>query len=83
MSKITKILSKHAIENTPEHMFVHNGYTERNCSACQQNFIPTVDDISTRRPSTFCKQCGRCRHRFNNYRKKKEERDKLKTGLIL
>ena len=75
MSNITKLLSKHAIENTPDFLFVHNGYTERNCSACQHKFIPTVDDISTRRPSTFCKTCFRCRDRFNTYRRNKQLAD--------
>ena len=76
MSKITKILSKHAIENTPEHMFVHNGFVERECKACEKIFVPTTQDISTRRPSTFYKQCQQCRDRFSLYRKNKILRDK-------
>jgi hypothetical protein len=73
---ITRPLSKYAIEHTPDHMFVHNGYTPRECSACHHEYMPNIGDVSTKRPSTFYKQCSRCRNRFNTYRKAKEERDK-------
>ena len=78
ISKITKLLSKHSIENTPEHMFVHNGFDEREYKACEKVFIPTIEDISTKRPSTFFKQCKRCRDRFTAYRKNKILRDAQK-----
>lgn len=69
-------MSRYAIEHTEDHMFVHNGFTPRECSACRNEFTPTVNDISSKRPSTFYKQCPRCRHRFNTYRKAKEARDR-------
>ena len=78
MTKITKVLSMAAIENTPDYLFVDNGFTERECSACKHKFIPTIQDISTKRLSCFYKQCGRCRDRFNAYRKKKEMKDLAK-----
>jgi len=64
-----------AIEKTPDYLFVDNGFTERECSACSKMFIPTIQDISSKRPSTFYKQCQRCRDRFNGYRKRKELAD--------
>ena len=78
MTVITKVLSLAAIEKTPDYLFVDNGFTQRECSACLDDFVPTTEDISTRRPSTFYKQCGRCRDRFNVYRKNKELKDLAK-----
>ena len=73
---ITRPLSIYQIENTKDYLYVHNGHTPRECNACFKEFIPTINDISTKRPSTFYKTCFKCRDRFSRYRREKEARDK-------
>lgn len=34
-----------------------------NCSLCKKNWIPTVDDVNRKRPSTYYKLCSACRGR--------------------
>ena len=71
---MTEIMYECALEKRA-HLYVENGFTERECTACHDDFVPTIEDISTKRPSTFYKTCKRCRDRFARYRKNKEMKD--------
>ena len=75
MTKITRKLSMEAIENTFPDLFVDSGIKIRKCSACFKEYEPTADDINTRRPSCWFKQCKKCRDRFSLYRRNKQLAD--------
>ena len=61
MTKITKTLCLAQLEDTDPDLFVDSGITERKCCRCKKAYKPTDADISTRRPSTYFKQCSKCR----------------------
>ena len=61
MTKITKLLCLAQLENIDPDLFVHSGDTERKYGNCNKAYKPTDVDISTRRPSTYWEQCGKCR----------------------
>jgi len=61
MIKITKILSIAKLNETDPSLFIDSGKTHRICNNCKKSYELTDADISTRRPSTYWKQCGKCR----------------------
>ena len=61
MIKITKILSIAKLNETDPTLFIDSGKTHRICNNCKKSYELTDADISTRRPSTYWKQCGKCR----------------------
>ena len=62
MTKITKSPCLAQLTETNPNLLVCNDPEPRKCVGnCKKLFIPTNADISTRRPSTFRKQCGKCR----------------------
>jgi len=74
MTKITKLMCLYQLNETESDLFVCEDPKLRECSRCKQKYIPTNNDISTRRPSVYFKQCGICRkylrERANIYMKK-------------
>jgi hypothetical protein len=61
MIKITKILSIAKLNETDPSLFINSGKTDRICNNCKKSYKLTDADISTRRPSTYFKQCSKCR----------------------
>jgi len=61
MIKITKILSIAKLNETDPTLFIDSGKTHRICNNCKKSYELTDADISTRRPSTYWKQCEKCR----------------------
>jgi len=61
MIKITKTLSIAKLKETDPSLFIDSGKTHRICNNCKKSYELTPNDISTRRPSTYWKQCGICR----------------------
>ena len=61
MIKITKTLSIAKLKETDPSLFIDSGKTHRICNNCKKSYELTDADISTRRPSTYWKQCGNCR----------------------
>ena len=61
MIKITKLMSIAKLNETDPSLFIDNGKTHRICNNCKKSYELTDADISTRRPSTYWKQCGICR----------------------
>lgn len=47
---------------------------ERICNKCKICYIPTKDDISTKRPTTYYKNCFSCRKKMQNYLKEYYDR---------
>ena len=75
MTKITKLLCLAQLAETDPDLYVCDDPQPRKCSNCKKKYIPTDADISTRRPSCYWKQCGKCREylkqRGKMYMKKK------------
>ena len=61
MTKITKLMCLYQLNETDTDLFVSEDPKPRECSRCKQKYIPTNNDISTRRPSVYFKQCLSCR----------------------
>ena len=61
MIKITKTLSIAKLKETDPSLFIDSGKTHRICNNCKKSYELSDADISTRRPSTYWKQCGICR----------------------
>ena len=61
MIKITKTLSIAKLNETDPTLFIDSGKTHRICNNCKKSYELNPDDISTRRPSTYFKQCSKCR----------------------
>ena len=61
MIKITKTLSIAKLNETDPSLFIDSGKTHRICNNCKKSYKLTDADISTRRPSTYWKQCSTCR----------------------
>ena len=61
MIKITKTLCIAKLNETDPTLFIDSGKTHRICNNCKKNYELTPDDISSRRPSTYWKQCSKCR----------------------
>jgi len=61
MIKITKTLSIAKLKETDPSLFIDSGKTHRICNNCKKSYELTDADISTRRPSTYWKQCSKCR----------------------
>ena len=61
MTRITKTLSIAKLKETDPSLFIDSGKTHRICNNCKKSYELTPDDISTRRPSTYWKQCSKCR----------------------
>ena len=61
MIKITKTLCIAKLKETDPTLFIESGKTHRICNNCKKSYELTPDDISTRRPSTYWKQCSKCR----------------------
>jgi len=61
MIKITKTLSIAKLNETDPSLFIDSGKTHRICNNCKKSYKLTGADISTRRPSTYWKQCSTCR----------------------
>lgn len=40
---------------------------ERKCNKCKIEYMPSKNDISTKRPSTYYKTCFNCRTKMNEY----------------
>ena len=62
MTKITKTLSIAKLKETDPNLYVCDNPQPRKCVGnCKKLYVPTIEDISTRRPSVYWKQCGICR----------------------
>ena len=61
MIKITKTLSIAKLNETDPSLLIDSGKTHRICNNCKKSYKLTGADISTRRPSTYWKQCSTCR----------------------
>ena len=61
MIKITKTLCIAKLKDTDPSLFIGSGKTDRICENCKKSYKLTDADMSTRRPSTNWKQCGKCR----------------------
>lgn len=61
MTRITKLMGLDQLKDTPTDLFVCENPQPRECSRCKQKYISTNNDISTRRPSVYYKQCSSCR----------------------
>jgi len=61
MIKITKTLCIAKLKETDPTLFIDSGKTHRICNNCKKSYELTDADISTRRPSTYWKQCSKCR----------------------
>jgi len=61
MTRITKLMGLDQLKDTPTDLFVCENSQPRECSRCRKKHTPTNDDISTRRPSCYWKQCRECR----------------------
>lgn len=47
---------------------------QRKCSKCKTFYLPSEDDISSKRPSTYYKNCFNCRKKMRNYLKEYYDR---------
>ena len=61
MTKITKVMCLQQLKDTNPDLFVCDDPQPRECSKCKKKYIPTQNDVSTRRPSCYWKECGKCR----------------------
>ena len=61
MTRITKVFCLAQLAETDQKLFVCDDPEPIECIRCKNKYIPTKNDISTRRPSTYWKQCGKCR----------------------
>jgi hypothetical protein len=79
MIKITKILSIAKLNETDPTLFIDSGKTHRICNNCKKSYELTPNDISTRRPSTYFKQCSKCRDYLKDRMRLHLERQKTKN----
>jgi hypothetical protein len=79
MIKITKILSIAKLNETDPSLFIDSGKTHRICNNCKKSYELTPNDISTRRPSTYFKQCSKCRDYLKDRMRLHLERQKTKN----
>ena len=62
MTKITELMCLQQLKYTDLNLFVCLNPEPRKCTGnCKKIFTPSNDDISTRRPSVYWKQCNKCR----------------------
>jgi len=54
-------MCSYQLNETESDLFVCINSEPRKYGRCKQKYIPTNNDISTRRPSVYWKQCGKCR----------------------
>ena len=70
MTKITKVFCLAQLAQTNPDLYVCDDPKPRKCVGyCKKLYVPTNEDISTRRPSTYWKQCAKCRE----YMKKRNQ----------
>lgn len=69
MTKITKLMCLDQLKETPTYLYVCDDPEPIECIRCKNKYIPTKNDISTRRPSTYWQQCAKCRE----YMKKRNQ----------
>ena len=79
MTKLTKVFCLAQLKDTNANLFVCDNPEPRKCTGkCNKLFTPTNADISTRRPSTYWKQCATCRAYMKQRNKKcAENKQKL------
>ena len=70
MTKITKVFCLAQLADTNPDLYVCDDPPIRECSNCKKKYVPTNEDISTRRPSTYWRQCGDCREYMQKRNKK-------------
>ena len=75
-TRINRVFSLAKLSSTPDNLYVVEFPVERKCIKCKNEFIPTKQDISTKRPSCYYKACSICRIRFNDWAKN----NKVKKG---
>ena len=79
MTKITKLLCLAQLAETDPNSFVCDDPRPRKCVGnCKKIFTPSNEDISTRRPSVYWKQCNKCREYLRSRNKLNLEREKEK-----
>jgi len=62
MTKITKLFCLAQLAETDPILYVCDNPQPRKCIGnCKKMYVPTDADISSRRPSVYWKQCGKCR----------------------
>ena len=62
MTRITKTMCLAQLNDTNPNLYVCDDPEPRKCIGnCKKLYVPTDADISTRRSSTYWKQCGKCR----------------------
>ena len=79
MIKITKTLCIAKLKETDPSLFIDSGKTHRICNNCKKSYKLTDADISTRRPSTYWKQCSTCREYLKQRGKIYLEKQKSKN----
>ena len=71
-TRINRVFSLAKLYSTPDNLFVVDFPVERKCIKCKKDYIPTKQDISSKRPSCYYKTCSLCREKFNNWAKNKK-----------
>jgi len=62
MTRITKTMCLAQFTETDADLYVCDKLQPRKCVGnCKKLYVPTIEDISTRRPSCYWKQCGKWR----------------------
>ena len=79
MIEITETLCIAKFKDTDPSLFIGSGKTDRICGNCKKSYKLTDADISTRRPSTNWKQCGKCREYLKQRGKIYLEKQKTKN----
>ena len=70
-TRINRVFSLAKLSSTPDDLFVSDNPVERKCIKCKKDYIPTKQDISSKRPSCYYKTCYGCRVKYNIYAKNK------------
>ena len=68
-TRINRIFSLAKLYSTPDNLYVVENPIERKCCKCKKDYIPTITDISAKRPSCYYKTCSECRLKYNIYSK--------------
>jgi len=82
MTRITKTMCLARLTETDADLYVCDDPKPRKCVGnCKKLYTPTIEDISTRRPSVYWKQRGKCRKylkiKTKLYMEKKVKIDKV------
>ena len=80
MTKITKLFCLAQLTETDPILYVCDDPQPRKCVGnCKKMYVPTIEDISTRRPSCYWLQCSKCREYMQKRGKMYLEKKQLNT----